>query len=39
MNAALHVADARSFEASVVSELLSVAEAGLVEGLMPQEEA
>ena len=31
MNAALNIADARGFEAGVVSELLSAAEAGLVE--------
>jgi len=38
MTAALHVAEARGFETGVVSELLSAAESGLVEGLMPREE-
>ena len=33
MNAALHIAAARGFEAGVVSELLQAAEAGMIEAM------
>ncbi len=33
MTAALHIAEARSFETGVVSELLGAAEAGMIEAL------
>jgi len=33
MSAALHIAEARGFEAGVVSELLSAAEAGMIEAM------
>ena len=33
MSAALHIAEARCFEAGVVSELLGAAEAGMIEAM------